>query len=224
MKPTIPSHVTFTNLMLIIVGTAIMALGLYRTFPLKFNRTFMILNGPLAIMLIIGLIIVYREHDSSLFGKWSARTAMAAGGFLPLMILLCMVMAIGVIISQVHQTGIQTFLARHPVIGPFVAALITPTSNSLVPIVETAWKSPELQPMCLYYLIASVQMSVPLFALRSFGFSEGSPIPMKMYAMGFIVSIFMLVLMKPIFWTTEALCQYSGTAWNSVQATVKSFL
>jgi hypothetical protein len=195
MKPTIAVQFTTLNVSLVIIGTFILALGLYRMFPLQLNRSFMFLNGPLALMLIAGFVLIYREHDVALFEKWGMRTAVTAGGFLPLMVLLCAVMAAGGVISHIHEADIQSFLIRHPVIGPFVAALITPTSNSLVPVVETAWKSPALQPMCLYYLLASVQMSIPLFALRSFGFSAGSAIPIQMYAMGFIVSVFMLVLM-----------------------------
>ncbi|MDE2172720.1 MAG: hypothetical protein KGJ33_02140, partial [Patescibacteria group bacterium] len=120
--------------------------------------------------------------------------------------------------------AIQGFLLKHQVIGPFVAALVTPTSNALVPVVESSWKIRSLQPMCLYYLQSSVMMSLPLFMLRQIGFRDAKDIPIKMYIMGLIVSLAMLVFMRPAFWLTEALCDYSGSAWTTILATVRAIL
>jgi hypothetical protein len=217
-----PIHFNTTNLMIVIAGTLILAFGLYRMFPLRVNRPFLIMNGPLAIMLIVGFGILAWRHNATSFLKWGEKAAILGGTFLPLMVLLTLVMAIGGIITGIHETAIQSFLLKHRVVGPFVAAFITPTSNALIPVVESAWKSRDLQPMCLFYLLASVQVSMPLFALRQIGFPPGSDVPGKMYAMGVVVTILMLVLMHPAFWLAEKLCSCSGSAWSSVQASVRA--
>jgi len=91
--PAIPVQFTTFNFLIVIIGTLILAMGLYRMFPLQFNRGFIILNGPLALMLAVGFGILAWRHNPDSFLRWGQATAMTAGKFLPLMILLCLVMA-----------------------------------------------------------------------------------------------------------------------------------
>jgi len=214
MKPTpVPINFNTPNMVIVVVGVVILAIGLYRIFPLQFTKGLFIMNGPLVIMLAVSLMILKANHQPDSFEVAAKKTAVLAGSFLPLMVVLCMVMGLGSVIAKIHEVKIQAFLTENPIIGPFVAAFITPTSNALVAIVETAWKDPKLRPMCLYYLIASVLGSLPLFMLRSFGFTDPG-LKTRMIVSGVILSVILLFLMKPLYLVTEFACTVGSTLWQ----------
>ncbi len=195
------------DLALVFVGTLLAAIGLYRMVPIPIWRLVKT-NGPLTLMLLLFIgIMVFTYKSGGL--KESLSVAIVRGAqFLPLIILLCMVMGVGSVIARWHEPAIQSFVLRHPITGPFVAAIVTPTSNALVPIVESTWKIEAMRPMCLFYLQASAMMSIPLFMLRSTGFNQGSELPLRMYFTGVMISFVTLILARPICAVVETMVWY----------------
>lgn len=176
------------------------------------------MNGPLAIMLVIGIFILKGpQYKTAHLIQWGQVTARYAGGFLPLMILLCLLMGICAVLTGVHKPTIDAFADKHPFLGPLIATFITPSTNVFLPVVQNSWTIAERQPMCLFYLIASAQVSVPLFMLRQMGFGTNSPIPIRMYITGFIVAVGILPLMRPICALVEIVCQRSNQLWAMLQ-------
>jgi hypothetical protein len=130
-------------------------------------------------------------------------SAVAAGKFLPLMILLVLVMVIGGVATVLYQREIQVKLDRYPMLSWFILAMWVPTTNSVLPLVENAWRYVHQRAMALWFFQASAMMSLPLFALRQTGFAGDSPLPLRMYITGLIISLLTLPLARPIYRMTE---------------------
>jgi hypothetical protein len=196
-------HVTSFNVLLVGLGLIILAVGLFRIFPIQFNRQFWIMNGILGFMAIVALCFIFPRYRPGLALKGLEIAMISAGKFLPMMVLLVVVMSLGALITMLYLKEIGQLLDTHPVLGWFIASLCSPTSNSLLPIVEKAWEMNKNRAMVLYYLQASALMSYPLYMLRQTGFSEGSVIPSRMYLEGLIVALVMLPFVRPIFAAVE---------------------
>jgi hypothetical protein len=195
---------------LVCIGLMIAAIGLYRISPIPIGRL-IAANAPLGIMALafLGLMLAWYKPGGM---TAAAASALARGGaFLPLVVILCAVMGMGAILAHWHEAVIQAFLVKHGVAGPTVMSFVTPTSNTLVPMIETAWKTESMRPSCLFYLQASAMVSVPLFMLRSTGFSAGSPLPLRMYVLGVIITALTFIFRAPLFWTVELVCRKLGS-------------
>jgi hypothetical protein len=196
-------QVTGFNLTLVGVGLLVLSIGLFRIFPIQFNRQFWVMNGILGGMAVVALCFIIPRNRPGIFLKGIEIAMISAGKFLPMMVLLVTVMSLGALITMLYLKEISVLLDKHPVLGWFVASLCSPTSNSLLPIVEKAWEMGKNRAMVLYYLQASALMSYPLYMLRQTGFQEGSVIPSRMYLEGLIVALVMLPLVRPIFAAVE---------------------
>jgi hypothetical protein len=184
---------------LIVGGTVLLAIGLYRTVPLKFDRYFYLQNGPLAAILALACAIFFlgRARPEGSIAEWSTVTLGLAGRFLPLIILLCLVMGVGGILSRVYSDEIVSFLNRHHLLAPLAGSFLAPSPNTMVPLIEKLWDNRAFRPMFLYFLQAASLASLPLFMLRQLGFSN-SEISIKMYLTGCIVAIVYFPFMRPV--------------------------
>jgi hypothetical protein len=205
--PAPTSTVTPFNLSMVLIGAIILFYGLNRITPIKINKQFYLLNVPIAIMGILGYwFLIAHPHGNLIYKQWGKAAAGYGVSFMPLMILLVLVMSLGTVIIGIHAEAIRVIFMKNPLTATVLAMFLSPTSNSLIPIVQNVWQVPGMQPYMLLYLQGSVLASIPLFMLRLVGFGENSGIPAKMYITGLIVAVIMIVLVKPIFWVTEAVC------------------
>jgi len=202
------------DLSLVIIGAIVMMIGLFRITPPHFNKSFILMNGPLVLMLIVATVIAARSHTDGIYTEWLGSALAVASRFIPLLTALFLVMGIGGILARIYQTEIQSFILAHRVTGPVIAALLTPTSNSLIPIVEKTWAiEPSLRPMCVYYLQASALMGVPLFMLRQMGFSENTGIAPRMYIAGCIMAVCTLPFSSMIYKFADLICSFCSKIW-----------
>ncbi len=178
--------ITISNVTLIVVGLITMSIGFYRVAPIKVDRAFMWQNGPLVLMLLAGSLLLSKNFSTSLVRDWVGGTAILGGRFLPLMILLSLVMALGSIMTRMYGSEIEGFLNRHHILTPLVASWFTPTPSSVIPIIESVWSNKISQPYLLYFLQAASLMSFPLFMLRQLGM-RNPEIFIKMYLIGCII-------------------------------------
>lgn len=192
-------HVNLFNLSLIGLGVLLLAIGLYRTIPIKIDKNFLWQNVPLIIMLLIGSIFMYQRMTEKSMTQWAMSTIGIAGRFLPLIILLCTAMALGGVLTTLYEKRIEEFLLKHNALAPFLSALIVPTPSTMIPIVEKHWHHELLKTNSLWFLQTASLMSIPLFMLRQMGF-KNNEISIKMYIAGFLISVLSFPAMPAIHW------------------------
>ena len=223
--PPLPASFTLPNCIFAAVSAAVLFYALHRIVHFQFTKQFFLLNVPVAIMAILGFwfLRTYGQYRDSYARV--AYTAAAYGlGFFTLMVLLVFVMGCGAIIIGIHEAKIVELMRNHPLTGTVLAMFLSPTSNSLIPIVERLWKEPKMEAYMLLYLQGSALGSIPLFMLRQTGFKSGTGIPMRMYFTGFTVSLIMIAFMKPITWLADVFYGCFQSTFASLMSTVRAII
>jgi len=205
----------FCGVFLVFNGLITLAVGLYLLSPTTIPRLIKA-NWAMGAMLIVGVVILILTYKPGGVYNVVGQSIAKGAQFLPLMVMLCTIMGIGIVLTEWHQAVIQAFILRHHIVGPIVAALLTPTSNALAPIVDALWETVRMRPWCLFYVQASVLMSAPLFMLRSMGFSHESEIPLRMYIAGVVTSVVLIVFAVPMY----ALVEQCVPVWHYCSATL----
>jgi hypothetical protein len=217
-------NLTVLNSVGILVGLSIAAFFIYRTVPTPL-RVIVGKNWALLLMLAIYIVIMFAGYQSNGVINALRATVRYGAAFMPLMILLCFVMGIGLVVTVWHEPTIVGWMQRHHIFGSFAAALFTPTSNAMIPSTESCWKVEMLKPYCLFFMQASALMSIPLFMLRATGFKLGSELPIRMWLTGFVVSVMMIIFAKQIYvvveflvppteWVLETGRRFLDYSWN----------
>ena len=214
----------------LVAGSIFMAIGLFGMSPIKLNRAFFWQYVPLSAMLTIGTVFLFRSRTGP-FGEWArpvmlewmSRAIQFGSRYFPLMFLLCILMSLGAIVVRVYSVEIVGFMKAHHILGFFFGAWMTPTTNSMIPVVEGLWPTTEMKPMCLYFMQASALMSLPLFMLRQMGFTNNE-MSVKMYISGCIIAICMLPLAVPLFRLTELIFDFGSTIHSMLSMTSGAIL
>lgn len=180
-------------------------------YPIKFDKAFWIQNGPLMAMLAGGVyLLLQRENSQQLSASWAQATMGTWARFLPMLILLFATMTLGSIIAKIHGDKINTYLMNNQTMGPILGSCIVPTTATAVGIVENSWKMEALRPGLLYFVQASALMSIPLFFLRSLGFTN-TEIMHKMYISGLVISLAMIPVIGPFYRLVNLIYGWCGS-------------
>ncbi|HZS43201.1 MAG TPA: hypothetical protein VFA52_03230 [Candidatus Paceibacterota bacterium] len=211
-------NLTWNNALIIFASLCLLAYGLRRTVP-SFMSVEVILKKNWALLLMLGIYAVVMAFDYRSGGTLTSLKATVRYGaaFAPLMFLLCLVMGIGSVVIVWHQEAIVSWMVRHHFIGSVGASLSTPTSNAMIPAIESCWKIEGLRPSCLFFMQASALMSIPLFMLRATGFRPESELPIRMWLTGVILSVVAWIFKNQIYAAVELMVpwfQLAGGIWD----------
>ncbi len=187
------------NIALIITGTIILGVGFYRTVPIRFDKVFWWQNGPILGFLFVGLYFLRTRYYSGAATIWGKAAITFGGRFLPLMILLCLVMSIGGVLTGMYRKEIEGYLMRHMTLAPLLGSFFSPTPNTPIGIIEGLWANKAFAPNFLFFLNAASLASIPLFMLRSVGF-KNTQISFDMYLFGVMMALIAFPLRYGIYW------------------------
>lgn len=183
------------NLFMVVTGLSLLCLGIYRIVPLRFNRAFMLANGPIIFLFLVALVTVLCLGK---LGDGLRSTIGVTASFLPLMITLFPLMGLSAVIASRYEDGLTSMLAGnfgYP--GTLLAASVTPGGNSVAKFVETLWQNPSLRWKLLFFLSVVPLVSFHIFLIRQMGFS--TEIAWAMYRCNIIIA----VVLVPVFWLME---------------------
>ena len=177
------------NLILIVAGLIAVFTGVYRAFPVKLGmRFFLNGGGPLFIILIGFIVLTYKIGGiMKVQDEGLSSTLKISAQFLPMLVLLLPVIGFGSVIAHHFKESLEGIMTNHGFLESFVAAFITPGSNSVAKFVETLWRTPSFRPQLLYFLTATPLVSWQIFLIRQMGF--GWEIAATMYKVNFAVAI-----------------------------------
>lgn len=183
------------NLLLIVIGTILLMVGLYRLCPIQIDKRFLWSNGPifLAIFILViwGLIVGGPAYFR--IGVWDSLWMTAS--YLPMLIGIMLVMGFSIVITKHHEAVFgEMITGKFGLAGVFGASMLSPTSSAFAKFVEIMWNTPGTRVQLLYLLTAAPLISINLFFVRQIGL--GPEIALVMYKTNFAVAAGLL----PIFW------------------------
>ncbi|MDD5318522.1 MAG: hypothetical protein PHF79_01730 [Candidatus Pacebacteria bacterium] len=177
------------NLFLFFVSLIGLATALWRMFPLQFSKSFWWSNGPLVLMLVTGVVLIYMSGKPHQFTVAMRAVIGTSSRMLPMMILLFAVMGLSGVVTDLYFHQIVTKFQDHPRLISVLSCFVIPTPNSMSPVIDRLWKVESLQRYIMYFSMVTTLLSFCLLQLRIVGFSPGSPIPAQIYSTGVAVAI-----------------------------------
>lgn len=183
------------NIGLMIAGTSLLATGLFRSFPLSFNRGFWIQNGLL--IGIIAIIIVWLAikwgPDELLRGM--RYTIQTTSQYTPMLSLFFIAMGFGFVLSTHYNDWLKELVAgKWGLPGTLFGAFIIPSSNAVAKTIEMLWQEPTARGTVLYFLSVTPLASLNIFMIRQMGF--GHEIAAAMYKTNLVIAVALI----PFFW------------------------
>lgn len=183
------------NIVCISGGLSVCLFGLYRQFPVIADQKFYLQWVPLAVLCILCAGFLYWKGGASLLSTGLAATGKVSTGLVPVLVLILPMMGFGAAAAVHYRPEIKALLeGKQGIFGAFLAACLSPTSQSLSGVVTELWSVPSLRPILLYSLIASPLVSLNIFMIRQAGL--GWNISLKMYGASFVA----VLALMPVFW------------------------
>jgi len=177
------------------VGLGFFLFGLYRQFPVQLDLKFVLQWVPLALICVGCGAYLYWKGGSPLLEKGFAATGKVSANLVPLLIWLMPMMGVGAVMAICFKAEISGALqGKGGLLGAFLAAWLSPTSQSLTGFVSELWVNVSLRPTLIYALIAAPLVSWNIFLIRQMGL--GWSISLRLYGISFLVAI----LLMPVFW------------------------
>ncbi len=191
------------NLCLILVGLALMMIGLYRTFPLKFDVRFLWGSGPMIIAFVVVIVLAAWTGGMKYLLAGFDGTIATSSSFMLTLVLLMPIIGFSAPVAHHFETAIGNALE-----GPFgylwaiIASFLTPSSNAMSGVVGRIWvTNPNVRPVLLYFLNISALTSLTIFFIRQLGL--GTEIAWQMYKTNWVSAIFM----APCFWVSAKIVE-----------------
>ncbi len=197
------------NMMLVLIGLALIATGLFRQHPIKIDKPFLWNTVPMAAMflLVIWAAYVFNKTPVSIMkeGKMviDTRTAFERGvagsmktssQFFFTIAILMPLIGFSTALTPIFQAKIVKALEGWTGwVVVFPLAVISPGGSGFSGVVLHLWKvAKQLQPLMLYFLTVTPLIAYTIFQIRALGL--GTEIANKMYLMNFVSAIWLMPL------------------------------
>ena len=194
-----------TNYWLIIVGAALVIIGAYREYPIRYlagmgfkgNKEFwgfVIQNIPVLLFLIGMMCLAHWKCGPETVTLAMKKTSEYTSKFIPILVMVPLLIGLGIALGKFFEAGLmQRLTGKHWPIYVLGAAVISPTSQAFLGIVLEFSKYPELKPKLMYFLTAVPLLSLVILAMRSMGLGVGLSIEV------YICNIICVILLLPFF-------------------------
>ena len=183
------------NISMILAGSVLICLGVYRENAITNFRAFLYTNGPIFTVFCVLLVWVLLLRGRSYAMQCERVTLQMAGLYLPMMFMLIPIMGVGIVVAGYYQHGIADLLyGKYGYLGSLGAAFASPNSVALSKFVEAVWSNKAIRPKLLYLLTATPLVSWNILLIRQMGL--GWEIAMVMYRTNWIVALALI----PPFW------------------------
>ena len=176
------------NTLLIVSGSVLICLGIYRENAITNFRSFFYTNGPIFTIFLMLFLWLSLLGGKSYATQCEKITLQMASLYLPMMFMLIPIMGVGMVVSDHYQNEISELLrGKYGYIGSLGAAFASPTSVALSKFVESIWVNKAVRPQLLYLLTATPLVSWNILLIRQMGL--GWNIAMVMYKTNWIVAV-----------------------------------
>lgn len=184
------------NITLIIVGVVITCIGLFRTYPIRFDTKFIWSNGPMILGLLLTVVLVMKVGGAKSFNSGMDATVGVAASFMPMLILLIPLIGLSVPLAHHYGPKIGEMLgSRFGYLAAFFTGLAAPSGNAFASVIAKLWtEKVELRPLLLYFLSVVPLTSVSIFYIRKLGL--GDDVATAMYKCNLAIA----VILMPGFW------------------------
>lgn len=185
-----------SNLFLIAIGTIMIMIGVFRTYPISINKQFLWGNLPPVIVLICMVVITLRVGGMKFVMAGIDGTTKTTSSFLLTLITLMPLVAFGSVVAHHFEHSIAEALrGKAGFFWAIVSAFTAPGGNSLAGIVNRLWVTQrDLHPTLLYFMCVVPLISFTIFIIRKLGLN--ADIANAMYKTNWIIAI----TLAPVFW------------------------
>ncbi|MEI6396754.1 MAG: hypothetical protein WCO48_01635 [Candidatus Taylorbacteria bacterium] len=197
-----------TNIVLVLIGLACIAVGLFRQYPIRISSSQFLWNVvPMAAMLVLVICLAYKYNDvpvsvlingksipysGTALGRGLNETMRIASSFWFTIVLLMPLIGFSTAITPVFQEQITKMLTGWQ--GWFCSIPLAFTSAGgsgwIGPIRHMWFAVKQSQPLLLYILNITPLVGFTIFQIRILGL--GPEIANKMYIMGFASAIWLI--------------------------------
>jgi len=181
---------------LVVVGLILVMIGVYRSYPPKFDSRFWWNVGPMSTALVAIVGASWHFGGLKFLAASLDKTMETASGFLPILVLLMPLIGFsGPLTHYLERDIIHNLMGPLGYLWALLAGFFSPGGSSLGGVVAHLWRvKHELRPVLLYLLTVTPLNSLTIFYIRRLGL--GDDIASEMYRVNWAIAIGLM----PFFW------------------------
>jgi len=184
------------NYALIITGTLLVMIGLFRASPVTVNKSFLWSNIPPIIALVVMIAMAWYVGGMKAIVAGVEGTTRTTSTFMITLVSLMPLIAFGSVVAHHFEKPIAEALSgKTGFLWTIISAFTAPGGNTFSGIVNKLWaEHRELHPQLLYFMSVVPLVSFTIFVIRRLGLS--AEIAITMYKVNWAIAL----LLAPVFW------------------------